>query len=180
MAKGATAAAWVGGGVGFGVNNVLAPAIPSTSRARMTTAQRAHLNAGREVDLEVDVIATPSAALEVSGMEMGMPSEGSAGEVLTRPWLMAYKAASVRESTPILAKILRRWTLTVFGEMNNFRAISLLLRPVATSRRISSSRSLRSLFSGEGMLRLYIKVGKTPGVLSDIPIAMYSSQTPGV
>src|SRR3972149_8423752 len=65
----------------------------------------------------------------------------------TNPALTAYIAASVRVVTPILAKILRRCTLTVFVLIYSEDAISLLLTPVATRNKISLSRSLRSLMS---------------------------------
>src|SRR5690554_4922178 len=65
----------------------------------------------------------------------------------TRLFATAYMAASVRELTPIFAKILRRCTFTVLALMYSFCAISLLLAPVATRLNISSSRSLSSICS---------------------------------
>lgn len=50
----------------------------------------------------------------------------------------------MREDTLIFVKTLRRWTLTVLGEMKSRLAISLLLAPVAINFNISSSRSLNS------------------------------------
>ena len=76
----------------------------------------------------------------------GADSTASCGTV-TQPSRIATIVASVRDSTPSLAKMLRRWTLTVFGLMNSSRAIWLLLAPVATSRKISNSRSLSGSFA---------------------------------
>ncbi len=97
---------------------------------------------GRSARAPVPVLRLPSPGLTV------MPSPS--GDVIgsTKPALTAYIAASVREATPILAKILRKWTFTVLELIYKSRAISLLLAPVATKCRISRSRSLNSLISG--------------------------------
>ena len=56
--------------------------------------------------------------------------------------LCALAAASPRLATPSLPRMLDTWTLAVLGEMNSSPAISLLLRPAATRRSTSSSRSV--------------------------------------
>ena len=48
-----------------------------------------------------------------------------------------------RLATPSLPKMLDTWTLAVLGEINSSAAISRLLRPAATRRSTSSSRSVR-------------------------------------
>ena len=55
----------------------------------------------------------------------------------------ALAAASPRLATPSLPRMLDTWTLAVLGEMNSSAAISRLLRPAATRRSTSSSRSVR-------------------------------------
>ena len=52
--------------------------------------------------------------------------------------IQAHRA--VRLSSPVLSKIARRWFFTVQGLMPQARAMSLLLRPAATSLAISPSR----------------------------------------
>jgi hypothetical protein len=65
----------------------------------------------------------------------------------TTPCSTPYITASVRDATPVFSKILLRCTLTVFGLIVSSWAISRLVRPVATRRRISFSRTLNGLFS---------------------------------
>src|SRR5271157_469893 len=64
-----------------------------------------------------------------------------------RPSLRAYKAAWVRLARCSLLRMLLTWVWTVSSEMTRRSAISLLLWPWATRRRISSSRAV----SGSGV-----------------------------
>ena len=58
------------------------------------------------------------------------------------PCSCAYAAAAVREDTSSLVKMLLRWRATVLWLSTRTRAMSGLLRPSATSRSTSSSRSV--------------------------------------
>ena len=66
----------------------------------------------------------------------------AASLICTKPLRTANTVASVRDVTPILPKILRRWTLTVLMLIFSWYAICWFVAPVATNRRISRSRSL--------------------------------------
>ena len=61
-----------------------------------------------------------------------------------RPSLTASSAACVRELSPSLRRMWLTWVRAVRSLMTRWRAISLLARPAAISRKISSSRSDRS------------------------------------
>ena len=65
-------------------------------------------------------------------------------ESWSTPCRRAIAAASVRPAAPSLARMLETWTLTVLVLMNSWRPISPLLRPWATSPRISCSRAVRA------------------------------------
>ena len=59
-----------------------------------------------------------------------------------RPRRRATAAASVRDAASSLARMLETWTDTVLVLMNSCLPISPLLRPSATSARISLSRGV--------------------------------------
>src|SRR6185503_1594539 len=59
-----------------------------------------------------------------------------------RPRRWATAAASTRLATPSLPRMFETWTLAVFRVMNSSSAICWLLRPAATSRMTSASRSV--------------------------------------
>ena len=61
-----------------------------------------------------------------------------------RLWIIAYTARPATDLMPVLWVMFLRWELTVWTEMLSLSAISLLLRPFATSTRTSVSRSLSS------------------------------------
>gem|GEM_PF-6226298 len=68
----------------------------------------------------------------------------SSGTPYIRLWIIAYTARPATDLMPVLWVMFFRWELTVWTEMLSLSAISLLLRPFATSTRTSVSRSLSS------------------------------------
>src|SRR6266576_4512343 len=71
----------------------------------------------------------------------GAPWEDS-GQSGTRPVRTPSETASVRERTPSFSSTAARWYLTVCVVLRKSAAISLLLKPRATSRNTSSSRAV--------------------------------------
>src|SRR5262249_36274178 len=70
----------------------------------------------------------------------GPPPRCQGGSKMCRRCAVA--AASPRETTPSLPRMLETCTLAVLGEMNSSAAISLLLRPAVTSLSTSTSRAV--------------------------------------
>ncbi len=85
--------------------------------------------------------------------------------------------ASMREWSWSFSRMLRTWFLTVFSVMNSCLAISRLLRPFATSRSTSSSRSVsRSVGTGSRSgrdicLNSSISLTAIDGLIRDCPSA---------
>ena len=69
--------------------------------------------------------------------------------------------ASVREPTPSLLKMCVRCACTVRRLTNRRLAMRALLKPQAASRRISRSRSVRSVAFSAGRL-LMLRLGREP------------------
>ena len=85
------------------------------------------------------------------------------------PRLRAVVTAAVRSVTPSLSKMWSMCALTVESLMWSSRAISLLLRPCATSMRISISLSLTC--ESASPRNLSTRREATPGARGDLPPA---------